>query len=314
MKILKNSLFAMFIAAIFISCNDLSDENQIKIPDPEPEFVSLQLGQSKSINSRKAPGKLAIYSAEYLTDGTNNRMGNIIYFNDRGNKQLDADFVPGQSFDDTDDISYYVDNNRSLQNFNTSVTEAAIDRAMNTWDNITCSELGMYKIPYDGRTTGFFTAILGELGLPFTGSFDYVADVVHAGWLPRSFFDFIFPEDGGDYVLGVAITIIFVNEEDEPLDSNNDGKIDVAWREIYYNENISWNDGANIDIETTALHEAGHGLSQAHFGKAFTTLANDKLHFAPRAVMNAGYSGVLTTIEETDNAGHCSLWSSWPNR
>lgn len=318
MKIQKNSLIAMFIALFLISCLDNSNETYIEIPAPEPEHVNLQLGQSKFISSRKAPGKLAIYSAEYFTDGTNNRMGNIVYFNDRGNKQLDGDFVPGQSFDGTDNVSYYVDNNRPHQSLGISVTEATIDRAMNTWDGITCADLGIYKVPYDGRPTGFMMALLSEMGFPFSGSFDYVADVVHAGWLPRSFFDFLFPEDGGDFVLGVAITIIFVDENDEPLDVNNDGKIDVAWREIYYNnnENFAWNDGdgADIDLETVVLHETGHGLSQAHFGKAFMTTKNGKIHFAPRAVMNAGYSGVQTTLEQTDLAGHCSLWSNWPNK
>ncbi len=62
-----------------------------------------------------------------------------------------------------------------------------------------------------------------------------------------------------------------------------------------------------------ALHEAGHGLSQAHFGKAFRSGGNGKLHFSPRAVMNATYSGVQTSIDQTDNAGHCSNWASWPN-
>jgi hypothetical protein len=35
----------------------------------------------------------------------------------------------------------------------------------------------------------------------------------------------------------------------------------------------------------------GHGLGQPHFGTAFQTLANGKLHFAPRRVMNAPLLG-----------------------
>ena len=50
---------------------------------------------------------------------------------------------------------------------------------------------------------------------------------------------------------------------------------------------LYWNDRSTYDIETVALHEAGHGLSQGHFGKAFRTVKNGKLHFSPRAVMNA---------------------------
>ena len=91
-------------------------------------------------------------------------------------------------------------------------------------------------------------------------------------------------------------------------------RFDVAFREIYYNDNFSWaaNGTNHIDVETVALHEAGHGLSQGHFGSAFRS-ANGKLHFSPSAVMNAAYSGVQLDIGKTDNAGHCSNWGSWPN-
>ena len=63
-----------------------------------------------------------------------------------------------------------------------------------------------------------------------------------------------------------------------------------------------------------ALHETGHGLSQDHFGKLHLTTANGKFHFSPRAVMNAGYTGVQQVLTGSDNAGHCSIWSSWPNK
>ena len=57
---------------------------------------------------------------------------------------------------------------------------------------------------------------------------------------------------------------------------------------------FTWADDgvSHFDIETVALHEAGHGLSQGHFGKIHGTVANGKIHFSPRAVMNAAYSGV----------------------
>jgi hypothetical protein len=57
----------------------------------------------------------------------------------------------------------------------------------------------------------------------------------------------------------------------------------------------------------------GHGFGQAHFGAAFQTGANDKLHFAPRAVMNAAYSGVQQSLTGTDRGGFCSMYGSWPN-
>ena len=76
---------------------------------------------------------------------------------------------------------------------------------------------------------------------------------------------------------------------------------------------LHWNIGSTYDVETIALHEAGHGLSQAHFGTAFIDNGSGQLHFAPRAVMNAAYSGIQNSIDQTDNAGHCSIWANWNN-
>ena len=65
-------------------------------------------------------------------------------------------------------------------------------------------------------------------------------------------------------------------------------------------------------METVALHEFGHGLSQAHFGTV--RLKNDgSLMASPRAVMNALYAGALRAPQGTDVGGHCSNWAAWPN-
>ena len=314
MNFSKSTLFTLLLAAASYSCQDQSQEPVVELATPEPEFMELKtLEPGKLSNARLANKNLAIFSAEYLTTGEGNKAGNIVYFNNRGNKQLEDDFVPGQSLDGTDAVSYYVDDTRPSENLPLSVTEAAIDRAMATWDGIICSDLGMMKNPSVGVSTGFVTAYFRDAyGLPLDGSYEYFADVNHAGWLPKGFFDFISP-DGGDFILGATFTIIFTDDLGNPVDENGDGKIDVAWREIYYNENFPWNDGTHYDVETIALHEAGHGLSQGHFGKAFRTTSNGKLHFAPLAVMNAAYTGVQTNINQTDNAGHCSIWTNWPN-
>ena len=89
----------------------------------------------------------------------------------------------------------------------------------------------------------------------------------------------------------------------------------MAFREIYYDPSPwTWADDgvANIDVETVALHEAGHGLSQAHFGTV--RLKNDgSLMASPRAVMNALYAGPFRSLAGTDNGGHCGNWAQWPN-
>jgi len=337
------------LAFLFVVCfacenNDLVTENssmELKATDP----IYMDLGNtmrtikiknktdvfSKSENSGNATKNynVALYMAEYITSGNSEEMGNIIYFNNRGNKQLPGDFVPGLAIDGTNNISYSVDDSRPSDDLTVLQTHSAINRAMNTWNDITCSNIGMFELPNSGNS-GFiarsFTDARGEdengnpipifvdedgNALDFGGSYAYFADVNHVGWMPPSFFDILAP-DGSQFILGVTFTIVFTDENGNLVDTDNNGKYDVAFREIYYNDAFPWNDGSTFDVETIALHEAGHGLSQGHFGKAFRS-RNGKLHFSPRAVMNAAYSGIQTTIAETDMAGHCSNWSSWFN-
>ena len=75
----------------------------------------------------------------------------------------------------------------------------------------------------------------------------------------------------------------------------------------------SWSDDgvSNYDVETIALHEIGHGLSQAHFGKVFIDKKGN-LKFGPEAVMNAVYVGPRRELLGTDNGGHCANWGNWP--
>ncbi len=251
--------------------------------------------------------KVLLYKVEYLTSGKGTQAGNTIIFSDRGNKQMGDDFVSTQSLDGSTNLTYHIDSTRPSADLASAVTSNAIIRAMKTWDDVKCSKIGILKVSSRQSSTGYISRLLG-----YGGSFNYIADVNHAGWLPKSFFDAI-AANGGEFILGATFTIVFADERGNPIDSNRDNKADVAWREIYYNDNFTWTDGSGFDVESIALHESGHGLSQAHFGKAFLS-GNGKLHFAPRAVMNAAYSGAQTTIGKTDLGGHCSIWASWPNK
>jgi len=262
-----------------------------------------------SVNESLAEHSLQLQQIEYYgADGA----GNTVFFNDRGNKQLSSDFVPGDlRRGGFSDIAYVLDGTEgaTASGLSQAQTDEAILRAMNTWDNISCSKgleltnLGI--IPFD---IGVVEALVTG---GTQGSFDFT-DIMHSGF-NTTVTDAVFGP--GSNVLAVTFTFIWLEGVGgDPTDIDNNGKDDVAFRDIYYNDAFSWADnGSNIDVETVALHETGHGLSQAHFGKLFVSGGNDKFHFAPRAVMNAGYTGVQTSIGKTDQAGHCSNWGSWPN-
>jgi len=103
----------------------------------------------------------------------------------------------------------------------------------------------------------------------------------------------------------------------EPTDIDNNGKVDVAFREIYYDYDHTWStDGSAIDLESVSVHETGHGLSQAHFGSVAVLHPDTpkaRLRVSPRAVMNALYTGSYRDLGGSDNGGHCSNWGQWPN-
>ncbi len=291
---------------VVLACEQGEDTNKLKPIDDSPLYMDLPGNASARQAATALP--YAVLKAEYFASAGSGRIGRTIYFRNVGNKQLGDDFVPGLSLDGTNDISYYIDENRPSEDLSVALSSGAITRAMNTWEAATCSQPAIYRVPFDTKmSTGFVSALFG-----FGGSYDYAADIVHAGWLPAAFFDLL-GEDGSTYILGVTFTIIYTDDNGDPTDVDNNGEADVAWREIYFNDTFHWADGSHYDIETVALHESGHGLSQGHFGTAFADAGTGALHFSPRAVMNAAYSGIQTTIEATDNAGHCSIWSSWDN-
>jgi hypothetical protein len=302
----KRIACATSLVLLALACqNEEATQNLIRIDD-SPIFMDLQ--RSNASGRSASESKYAVFSAEYLTSEESEQVGRTIYFRDVGNKQLSADFVAGLALDGTDNVSFYVDENRPSADLPVTATTGAIARAMQTWNGVVCSDLGMYQVPSNPAiSTGFVSLILG-----FGGSSDYIADIVHAGWLPAAFFEAIQP-GGSTVILGITYTIIFTDDDGNPTDLDNNGKADVAWRETYYNDTFTWNIGSRFDVETIALHEAGHGLSQAHFGTAFSDSGSGQLHFAPRAVMNAAYSGIQTSINQTDIAGHCSSWANWNN-
>lgn len=263
-------------------------------PDPAVVEAIRELAARVEADVEAQRAGVAAHGAYWTGVADEGAMGGFVFFNDRGNKQLGIRYVPADPRRTStafvrNDIGYTIFpliGAAAPAGLAPGDVDAAIRRGMDTWDAQTCS---------------------GGLGL-FEGSvFDWLAfdtDIIHAGFVPL-----------GPEVLGVTIPFVFLDPVTlEPSDIDADGNEDYAFAIILYNSDFSWQIDGDIDVESVALHESGHGLGQAHFGKAFLTLANGVLHFAPRAVMNAAYAGVQQELLGSDVAGHCSLFGTWPVR
>src|SRR5687767_2498895 len=84
-----------------------------------------------------------LYQEEWLTDGDVNESSNTYFWANVGNKRLGADFVPGDPRrGGRTNITYWVNEAGGNTGALTAAqTTAAIDRAMSTWDNVTCSDI-----------------------------------------------------------------------------------------------------------------------------------------------------------------------------
>ncbi len=248
--------------------------------------------------------------AEAITNAESGEVGITVLAKNVGNKQLSFDFVPGDarrawSGAGGDAITYAIDQSGDavppFGGLTAAQTTTAIEQGHASWEALTCSNLGQSRNPDFGLDIGVVAFQLsgGTVGGPFV-----FADVQHAGWRDLNF---------ATGILGVTYTFGFTDANGF-TDVDNNGKLDAAFREIYYDPSYSWaNTGAaNVDVQSIAVHEIGHGLSQGHFG----TVAyknNGRLQRSPFAVMNAIYSQPLQVLQGTDNGGHCSNWGQWPN-
>jgi hypothetical protein len=292
--------------------------------DPTESTTSLNPTENLPLSSAKAEASLArimdeanvalaragreyrVVKAEYLTAPSGEDFGGTVLAKDVGNKRLPDDFVAhdvnrepwsGPVGGSNDNITYAVDQTGDavppLGGLTAAQTDAAIVRAMNSWDAVNCSDLSLERNDDFGIDIGVVADILGLGGSPFV-----VADVQHAGWRDINF---------AGTVLASTFTFVFVDDAGNLTD-------DVAFREIYYDPSFPYADNgvSNIDVESVALHEAGHGLSQNHFGKIWLT-NNGELARSPFAVMNAGYTQPIRELTGSDNGGHCANWANWPN-
>lgn len=324
------SYLCLLAMLMFISCEQSSvnaptseDESQIALDSNNGQINELQgqrnvdLGSIESmqdLNEKFAEQGLDVRLAyaETVTKktGADLASGQTIYANDR-QKRLDAQWVPGDARRNADgnNLTYLVDQTWLPANFGTSNEidgEPAIDTSFDTWNTVKKkSKLDIVKVPDTGAQPSSF----------FVGGDPFLADISEIGFLPGIFFDIIVGPGASQNVLGVTFTSVFVDDDGNPTDINNDGYADIAFKEVWYNDNFLWTTDANgtgTDIETVALHENGHALGFGHFGKIFGTNGNNKLHVAPRAVMNAVILGTQRDLLGTDKASYKSVYGNWP--
>ncbi|HOW68324.1 MAG TPA: hypothetical protein P5186_02130 [Candidatus Paceibacterota bacterium] len=255
-----------------------------------------------------------ISEVEIHTSLQGGEAGQIIYFNDRA-KKMGSHWVPFDPNRGGDKIITWLSDqiDGAANGCTLAETQAAVSRAMTTWNNVKGATIPLVEWPDYGMDWGYVQSLMDFGGFP-----GWYADITQAGWLPREFFTAWFGEEESEYILGVTFTLIWIDSETGlPTDMDNNRKQDVAFREVYYNNFFTWaidleGWSQKIDVESIVLHENGHGLSLGHFGK-LTRTPNGKLHWSPEAVMNAGYVYPQRELSGTDTAAFYSIWASWPN-
>lgn len=166
--------------------------------------------------------------------------------------------------------------------------DAALQSAFDTWADVsTTDKLSFERQPDLGGNYDVFDGLSGSLD---QGADWRYANIVIGGWLSKSYFDSLAP-GGGEGILAVAWTAKLRGGSSPKPEWTSD---------IFFNDFFTWSTdpgAGEIDIETVAVHEIGHGIGFDH--------ENDVL-----SVMNSFYDGIQRDLFPDDEAAVAALYGS----
>ena len=191
--------------------------------------------------------------------------------------------------------------------------------AINKFTALPCFSADIEEVPYPVAPGYENIELMDDLVLGGeTQPFRPVAEITVGGFLPSDFFRQVFGANG-DSVLGVTYIWSFYDHlTGQYTDIDHNGKLDSIWAEIYFNDLYFWGDATGveeadfyrmIDLETVALHEAGHSFGLGHFGVFFQN--HGGWHLAPLNIMSRAYLGVYRQIDNTPRGAFCSIYGWW---
>lgn len=278
------------------------------------------MGPSPAMAQDYSGHRPVLAMAEIITDPASGEAGRVVWLRqDLGNGQLTHDFVYGDprraAFNGGEPgVTYAVNTGWTSSDVNLTDQIGWLYDSIDVWDAEQCAEMGLSENSVPSGQPGVVQVYFATGQLPET----WTADLTQVGFLSAAQFPYFAANPN---VLGVTFTLFWEDENGNLTDIDSNGKIDVAFREIYYNDQFNWADNGvegtqpngirYFDFPSVAIHEVGHGFSAAHFGSIGR---QDGLLIAqPRAVMNAIYGGSLRDLTGHDVGSHCNNWAQWPN-
>ena len=263
--------------------------------------------------------RMVLGLAEIITDPLSGEAGRTVWLRkDLGNGQLDHDFVyndprRAELNGGYGGVTFGVKTGFKSTDVNLTNQTGWLYQSISIWDQETCSDLTLRENAVNPSSPGLVANYFqtGQIDISLVQ-----ADLTQVGFLGVGA---MFPP--GTSTLGVTYTLFWEDENGNLTDIDGNGKIDVALREIYYNDQYNWADNGvegtiagvrYFDFPSVAIHEVGHGFSSDHFGNIGRK--DGVLVASPRAVMNAIYGGTLRSLTGRDRGAHCGNWAQWPRK